>query len=249
MDKSTIQGTILNSKKLQLFFSLFAIGILGPLSLLTMDMSHLPQPEGIELSLQVISFLNTTFLLLIALVLGMLTYRSAGFFEPSFPQLNRSLWQAIAFGFQAGILITGALWLFGPYLPNDFLETGSKYAPNLLVKLFYGGITEEILMRFGLMSVLMWILIKMTRSQHDFLYWVAIGMTSLLFAVAHLPVAFSYSESSRVVLSAYILIGNGIGGVIFGHVYWNHGLSYAMIAHAFAHLIMTVIGSLTRLSV
>jgi hypothetical protein len=230
----------MKTNKIKHFLSLLGVGILGPLALFTMDMSHLQQPEGIDLSIQTISFLNSSFLLLIALVVGILTFQSAGFNEPSLPALGRSFWHAHAFGLIAGLLIICTSWLFMPFLPKDFLEMGAKHNPSLLVKLFYGGITEEILMRFGLMSVITWILIRIARSKHESIYWMAIIMTSIVFGLAHLPIALSYAQSSHVLVSSYVLIGNGIGGIIFGYVYWKYGISYAMIAHAFTHVVTSL---------
>jgi len=73
-------------------------------------------------------------------------------------------------------------------------------------------------------------------------YWIAIALSTLLFALGHFPVVFlAISEPSFTLLS-YILIGNSIAGLVFGWLYWKKGLEAAIIAHAFAHVAMVTIG-------
>jgi hypothetical protein len=38
------------------------------------------------------------------------------------------------------------------------------------------------------------------------------------------------------------LVLNGIAGIIFGYLYWKHGLEAAMIGHMSAHLVMQIPG-------
>jgi formate/nitrite transporter FocA (FNT family) len=44
-----------------------------------------------------------------------------------------------------------------------------------------------------------------------------------------------------MILLTYILLGNSIGGVIFGWLYWKKGLESAMVAHVFAHVVMVAV--------
>jgi membrane protease YdiL (CAAX protease family) len=60
----------------------------------------------------------------------------------------------------------------------------------------------------------------------------------LVFAVGHFPIAFHAVGTPSSMLLLYILIGNTIGGVIFGWLYWKKGLESAFIAHILAHVVM-----------
>jgi membrane protease YdiL (CAAX protease family) len=40
---------------------------------------------------------------------------------------------------------------------------------------------------------------------------------------------------------AYVIIGNSVGGLVFGWLYWKKGLESAFIAHIFAHVAMVII--------
>jgi len=47
-------------------------------------------------------------------------------------------------------------------------------------------------------------------------------------------------ENPTTGLLLYIFIGNAIGGIIFGWLYWKKGLESAIIAHIFTHVIMVL---------
>jgi membrane protease YdiL (CAAX protease family) len=39
-------------------------------------------------------------------------------------------------------------------------------------------------------------------------------------------------------LISYIILGNSLGGLIFGWLYWKKGLEAAFIAHIMSHVVM-----------
>jgi hypothetical protein len=43
---------------------------------------------------------------------------------------------------------------------------------------------------------------------------------------------------------AYVVGGNAAAGILFGFLFWRHGLESAMIAHATAHVLAYVAGQL-----
>jgi membrane protease YdiL (CAAX protease family) len=93
-------------------------------------------------------------------------------------------------------------------------------------------------MRFGLMTLIVWIASKLFRSTKPIVYWAGIIISSLLFALGHFPVAYQAVDNPSTGLLTYILLGNTIGGIIFGWLYWKKGLESAFLAHIFAHIIM-----------
>ena len=113
------------------------------------------------------------------------------------------------------------------------------------VRLFYGGITEEILIRWGVMTLLVWILVKVFTKNFNaipaHIYWIAIFVSALMFAFLHLPILFSMLATPSITLIFMVIIGNSLFGLIAGYLYWKHGLESAMIAHILAHLIAFLI--------
>jgi hypothetical protein len=142
------------------------------------------------------------------------------------------------FGIVSGILITGIAVFFQSFLPAEFIALGSKMDITPAARLLYGGITEELLMRYGFMTLVVWIIFKISKRLNNATYVIGILMSSLLFALGHLPVVYSAVNNPSKMLIAYIIIGNSAAGILFGYQYWKKGLEAAMIAHMFAHLTM-----------
>jgi membrane protease YdiL (CAAX protease family) len=137
-----------------------------------------------------------------------------------------------------GILLSFVGLIFNPILPTEFLELGESLKPTIAARFLYGGLTEEILMRFGLMTLIIWIASKLFRGTKPIAYWTGIIIASIIFALGHFPIAYQAVENPSTGLLSYILIGNTTGGLIFGWFYWKKGLESAFIAHIFAHIIL-----------
>jgi membrane protease YdiL (CAAX protease family) len=142
----------------------------------------------------------------------------------------------------AGALLSLISYLFIPFLPQEFIDFGEQFNPGPTVRFLYGGITEEILMRFGLMSILVWLVFIIRGKLKSSAYWIGIVVAAVLFGVGHLPIAYQAIDQPTSELIAYVIIGNTVGGIIFGWLYWKKGLECAMIAHIFAHVAMMIIG-------
>ena len=141
-------------------------------------------------------------------------------------------------GVVAGLLLCIISWKFLPFLPEAFVTFGESFQPTLAARFLYGGITEEILMRFGLMTLIVFIASKAVKGTPDGVYWLGIVLAAIMFAMGHLPVAFVAVDSLTLGLFAYIMIGNIVGGLIFGWLYWKYGLESAFLGHIFAHVVM-----------
>lgn len=240
-------------KKLKLGTLLFVLGFIGVLTILTME---IPIPEDFKnkinklftpFQFKLLSLINPTFMLLILVTIGTLIYDKIGFKLPIFERIafgekKKINWKSILkFGLTGGVL-SGLILTFVSHFFNDFIPKElQEFSPNALNRFFYGGITEEIFMRFGLMTFIIWILSLITKNRNPWIYWIGIIVSSLLFGIGHLPIVNSFVENPTAQLIAYVIIGNSLGGVIFGWIYWKKGLESAMIAHIFTHLIFIII--------
>ncbi|MBX2927416.1 MAG: CPBP family intramembrane metalloprotease [Saprospiraceae bacterium] len=70
--------------------------------------------------------------------------------------------------------------------------------------------------------------------------WLVLINPTIMFAVGHFPIVFQTVEHPPGLLLGYILIGNAIGGIIFGWLYWKSGLESAFLAHIAAHVVMVL---------
>lgn len=240
-------------KKIKLGIFLFFIGFIGVLSLLTMD---IPLPENIEKMIadvftpwqfKLLSLINPTIYLLVAVILGTLFYDKVNFKLPLIESLIYKTKTAaglsiLKYGIVGGIIGGGLIAIlslaFIPILPNEFIELGEKFKSGLAVRFLYGGLTEEILMRFGLVSFFVWLMFKITGKLNPSIYWIGIVTSAVLFGLGHLPIVFMLIEKPTLILILYIILANTAGGIVFGWLYWKQGLEAAMIAHIFAHIVM-----------
>ncbi|MBN2472033.1 MAG: CPBP family intramembrane metalloprotease [Anaerolineae bacterium] len=109
---------------------------------------------------------------------------------------------------------------------------------------FYGGINEEILMRLGVLTGFAWLLSRVFPGPEGALavgvFWAANVLAALLFGAGHLGAASSLTRLTPGVIGLVLLL-NGIGGLVFGWLYWQHGLLAAMLAHFSADVVLHVI--------
>lgn len=241
--------------KFKLGLTLFIIGLLGVFSMLTVTipLESLPKEVLDRISPQTLKYLvliNPTILLLIAVVVGTLLYDKVGFSVPTISsilkieqpkiKLIEQVKYGVFFGLLAGILLTVIGIVFKSSLPQEFIELGNKIKITTVARFLYGGLTEELLMRFGFMTLVVWLIFKIKKNLNSSTYWTGIFIASILFAVGHFPVVFNAVQSPTISLLSYVLIGNSIAGLFFGWLYWKKGLEAAFIAHIFAHVAMII---------
>ena len=135
------------------------------------------------------------------------------------------------------------LWVFAPQLAAAGRDTAALQPPAWqgLLASFYGAIPEELLMRLGLMTLLVWLGARLTHASvpRPAVVWTAIVITALLFGVGHLPTTATVLSLTPLVIARALLL-NGIGGIVFGWLYWKRGLLAAMLAHFSADIVLHV---------
>lgn len=196
------------------------------------------------------SLLQSAVLLTLAVWAGIAFAKPLGFGAPALEAalsgsgtwvaLRPQLVPAAVVGIGVGVLLVLMAGVAPPAL--QALET--RIEIPLVAKLLYGGITEEILMRWGLMTVLVWLpwrlLQKRQGGPRTGFIVLGVGLAALLFAVGHLPAAVAMGAPLSPSVLTYILAGNALPGVLFGLLYWRWGLEAAIIAHAVAHAVSTL---------
>lgn len=145
-------------------------------------------------------------------------------------------------GLAAGAVVLGMAIGFGPLAPGAAPRVG---LPERLAAAFYGGITEEVLSRLFLMTLLAWLLGWLRRGRGGlappWVYWASIVVSALLFAAGHLGTALAtLGAAPMVIVRTFVL--NTIPGLLFGWLYWRRGLEHAMLAHFCADLVLHGIG-------
>lgn len=151
---------------------------------------------------------------------------------------------SILLGLLTGIIIVLLDFIFSQFgLESLFKQISVPIWQGFLAS-FYGGISEEIVMRLFLMTFIVWLISKITNPkgkiiENKLVMWASILIATTLFGIGHLPITSELTTLTPLVIFRALLL-NGIGGIVFGWLYWKKGLESAMIAHFSTDIILHV---------
>jgi len=247
----------------RLFVILWLAGLAGVLSLLLIDLDALikilPIPAGTEIptitpALKLLSVIQPAIILAVAVLVGVVFASKVGLSSPVaeaaasggdlVSAFKPQIIPGIIGGFAGGVSLVLIASVLKPFLSPETLARLGEYG-NILplpTRLLYGGIMEELLLRWGLMTLLAWAAWRLFKRGQDrpkpAVFVGAILLSSLVFAIGHLPVALMLFPEPTFALTLFVIVGNSAFGLIAGYLYWKKGLESAMIAHALAHVVM-----------
>jgi membrane protease YdiL (CAAX protease family) len=192
---------------------------------------------------------SVLFVLVTAAVGTALAHR-AGLEAPVFVSLtsNSPLWPALhpqlvpaMLGGTLGALVHILLYyaVFRPRLDEQTRSISERLLlqMGIVARVLFGGIFEEILFRWGIMSLLAWLGFKLIGVVTPLIIWSAILLSGLLFGLSHIPGALAIGAKKTPVLWTSALVMNLWGSIVFGWLFWQYGLFSAMMGHALFHLI------------
>jgi len=241
------------NSRLRLFGLLWLAGMAGVISLGLLPLPLLPEGAPPAAVVRLLMLVQPTILLSVAVLIGVLLTPPLGLMAPGAealstgrswrPAMVPQLRPGVVGGLISGGLLTAIALLSRPLLPPAY--QAAEPTP-LLVRFLYGGITEEILIRWGLMTLLLWLgwRLGQQRQGKPKAQWVvvAIAVSSLAFAVGHLPAAIALGLPLTPALVGFLLIQNSLFAVVAGYLFWRYGLEAAMIAHLTVHAVLALIG-------
>lgn len=142
-------------------------------------------------------------------------------------------------GVCGGLVWAGWLWGMSLAQPEALRPKDPASAMPFVVELLYGGITEELLVRWGLMTLLLWLgwrLLQRGRGTPGVgVVALAVLLSAALFALGQLPAAHALAGALTLPMVAFVLVGNTAVGLLAGWLYARQGLEAAMVAHVTAH--------------
>ncbi len=242
------------------FLVLSAIGLIGVLSLLwqllpqlDQTLAALPEAPDLPVSLLVIlSLLQSAILVLVAVAIGCLTaprvglvsliYEKSAYGTEVLTRLKQHLGRAAILGLAFAVVAVLFDLMVMPFAGSEIsnIDAGeSGLLGQLGLGLLYGGITEELLLRWGVMSLLVWLGWKLFQRSAGkpgpVLIWSCNIIAAILFGLGHLPALAAVVPLTTVLVLRTVFL-NALGGVVFGWLFWRHSLEVAMVAHAFTHI-------------
>jgi len=249
--------------RVRLFVILLIAGFAGILSSLLIDLTELlaimPVTEDARMPfsppiLKLLSLIQPTVLLSVAVFVGIALAPKVGLFAPAFEAWARrdnfvtALKPQIIPGLIGGAVGGGAIilsWVLAkPILPAEFVVKAVQMNRLLPIptRLLYGGITEELLLRWGVMTFLVWAawrLFQKRRGQPRGVYFVsAIVISSVIFGIGHLPLVVALGSNLTRAIVLYVVTANSVFGLIAGYLYWRKGLEAAIVAHMLTHVVL-----------
>ncbi|MGE3911351.1 MAG: CPBP family intramembrane glutamic endopeptidase [Chloroflexota bacterium] len=159
--------------------------------------------------------------------------------------LRHRLPLAVGVGLLTGVVLLIGAVAFMPWLPQELGQAAVPAWWQSLLASVSAGITEELLLRLGLMTFLVWLGTRVTPGDtpSTAVMWTANGVTALIFGLGHLPLAATLAPLTTMLVIRTLIL-NGVAGLSFGWLYWRYGLLAAMVGHMSADVVLHVLSRL-----
>lgn len=241
------------------FVALGGLGLIGLLGLPLIVAPQLEQliangvlpPESNVFALTALSLISPALLLLVAVAVGVLlaprvglrSHLAARMGAGATParSLGREAPLALGLGLGVALVIVSADALLTPLIPG-LGELQAQQTPllgRLAAGMLYGGIVEELLLRWGIMTALVWLGWRLVQGGRGVprsgLVLAAAVLSALLFGLLHLPALAAALPLTPLLIARTVAL-NALGGIVYGWLYWRRSLEAAMLAHAATHI-------------
>lgn len=156
----------------------------------------------------------------------------SGLLEPT----GRPIWSAFARLALPGVAIGSAGALVAFLLATPLV--GYLRGIPLATRLLYGGLTEEVIVRWGLMTFVVWLVASAMRATMtagwSWIMLTGIVVTNAIFATAHLPLLRAVKTAAPGKAAAVIFVVS----LPWGWLFWAFGIESAMAAHMTFHAVV-----------
>lgn len=251
------------SVRTRIFLILLLSGFVGVLSFQLVDIpaliAHIPEAQGKPLpmpmwAIRIVTVLQTTVIVAVAVYVGLVLTPKVGLSAPVVEAIaaGRSAWKPLRPQLVPALLgallgagaVSGSWILWKPFLPEPFVREAlafNRLVPPL-TRFLYGGIVEELLLRWGIMTFLVWLGWKFVQKERGapraLCFVSAIVLSAVLFGIGHLSIAIPLAGKATVAIVSYVVVANSAFGLIAGYLYWKKGLEAAVVAHTMTHMFL-----------
>lgn len=227
------------------FLGLLCVAGLAGVASLAFAPLELALPAGVEAPRAAL-LLQPALMVVLMAVLGWVAAPRTGLDAPVLGALadggpwRRPLRAALAPALLAGALSAAVMLVYALLADGALQGADPAFDVPLVSRVLYGGLTEEVLLRWGVMGGLAWLLLRFGRPlglYADRALWVANAWAALLFGLGHLPTLHGLLPDAANWLVLLVVGANALIGMVFGWLFMRRGLEAAMLAHAVAHVI------------
>lgn len=134
-------------------------------------------------------------------------------------------------------------WLPEIYQPNFSIPNIKQILSNV----FYSGIGQEILLRWGIMTTIIYVLSSRGRDLNQWVYIIGIVFTAILYGFAQYNSIASLTDFSFILVLRTLLL-NGLDGILFGWLFYKFHFEAAVLSHVFVNLLV-ILGNVLIVSI
>lgn len=221
----------------------------------------IPVPEGQTLPelpppmlFKLVSVIQPAVITTLAVAIGCWLSPGVGLHSPAteaaangkgfFTRLKPQILPGVLAGIAGGVAIVACWVVAKPFLSAEFIASAQEFNNFLpaITRFLYGGFTEELLLRWGFMTFLVWAAWRVFQrgkgTPRAVWFVAAIVGSAIAFGCGHLPLAKMLAGGLTAPIVIYVVTANSIFGIVAGFLYWKKGLEAAIIAHMFAHVVL-----------
>lgn len=143
-------------------------------------------------------------------------------------------------GVAGGVAGAACLVTLAIVWPESLKAAEPLYTMPLLSKLLYGSLTNELLVRWGMLACVFWGLWRLAGREtppSPAMGWAAVVLCALLWAALHWLMACWLLGPMPGLLQLHVVLGKVIYGLLAGFLSWRFGLEAAMLAHMVTYVL------------
>lgn len=119
--------------------------------------------------------------------------------------------------------------------PTRLIIKNLRSTIGLAGAVFYSGIAEEILVRWGLMNVIIFFALLFGQPFSFLVVWIAILLSGFLFSLSQFPVYMAAGcKKTRPFMYSLILLYE-VQAILFGYIFWQYGIIASIFSHMTFH--------------
>lgn len=129
-------------------------------------------------------------------------------------------------------------FVFQNWLPEIFQPQFSvPTIAQAFSSIFYSGLAQEMLLRFGVMTAVIYVLSTQGKRITDMHYYIGIIFTAILYAFSQYNDMLGFVDFSFVLILRILLL-SGLAGILYGWLYKTFHFEAAVLSHVLANTII-----------
>ena len=219
------------------------LGIVGVLSLVPFVIKIIPSKVLLKYSIStitILSLLQPVVLVCVCAAIGTTLTKRIGF-KTIFDKISstkNSLWLILRSQFVYGVPIGISGAIIAYLIAPDYIAYLNS-VPQ--VSRIFGGIYEEIVIRWGIMTLIVWTLWRLGQKgvgvPKKSLIWSGIILSQILFASGHTFILIRFGITNPIWSIATIFIVT----FLWGWLFWKRGIESAIVAHMSFHIFVILL--------